>query len=340
MTMSEHPGDKQIIEERKRRIFSYKTFILLALSIILLYFLIKQLKFDETLEAIRNSNPWILIGACFIYFLSNFFKAVRFRSILGEYRIPFFNLYTITSYHNFFNQVLPARTGELTLVYYLRKIGNTEISRGLHSLLVVRIFDFIIISAFFLCSVIVYFGSRVSMIYVYVGVFFLVLSVVVLFNIQWFFLMLNRVISAFFRKSGLDNTRAGTFIIEKSATLEKEFTTFDKKRYILPLTVTSILVWATLYTLFYVTIVAFGVQINFIQSVVGSTGGVLTNVLPINSFGSFGTLEAGWTGGFLLVGISEQDAIITGFGYHLVSFSASAFIALACNLVYRIKDRQ
>jgi uncharacterized membrane protein YbhN (UPF0104 family) len=103
------------------------------------------------------------------------------------------------------------------------------------------------------------------------------------------------------------------------------------------LAVTSMLIWCALYLLFYLTIRSFGIDIGIIQSVVGSTGGVLTNILPINSFGSFGTLEAGWTGGFMLVGMSEHDAIFTGFGYHIISFFASGFIALVCFIVTKFK---
>jgi len=71
--------------------------------------------------------------------------------------------------------------------------------------------------------------------------------------------------------------------------------------------------------------------------VAGNTGQVLANVLPVNSFGSFGTLEAGWSGGFVLVGMSPQDAITTGFGYHLINFVAAAAIAAVCWVVIRLR---
>ena len=96
------------------------------------------------------------------------------------------------------------------------------------------------------------------------------------------------------------------------------------------------LVWAVLYFIFFLSIRALGVEVGFIQSVAGSTGSVLTNVLPINSFGSFGTLEAGWTGGFMLVGMGKQDAIFTGFGFHVICLLASAIPAFFCFIAARI----
>ena len=72
---------------------------------------------------------------------------------------------------------------------------------------------------------------------------------------------------------------------------------------------------------------------------IGATGAVLTNTLPVNSFGSFGTLEAGWTGGFLLVGMPLQEAIITGFGSHLIMLLCAAVIAVMCwILLFMVKQ--
>jgi uncharacterized membrane protein YbhN (UPF0104 family) len=98
----------------------------------------------------------------------------------------------------------------------------------------------------------------------------------------------------------------------------------------------SLFIWLSLYAFSYTTILAFGVNIEFFAAVAGSTGAALTNVLPINSFGSFGTMEAGWTGGFLFVGMSLQDAVTTGFGYHLINFFAAIIIAVICFIFTKI----
>jgi uncharacterized membrane protein YbhN (UPF0104 family) len=116
-----------------------------------------------------------------------------------------------------------------------------------------------------------------------------------------------------------------------------EFSRFETLRHIPGLAMSSLLVWMALYLFSYLTLKAFGVDIGLLLSVAGSTGGVLANVLPINSFGSFGTLEAGWTAGFMLVGVTAQDAITTGFGYHIINFFVSAVLALFCYGVQRFK---
>ena len=326
-----------ILQERKKRIFSIKTLVFLILSLSIAYFLLRKLDITETVIIIKNANIALIIASCFIYFISNYFKMLRFRVMLRDYQITLLDLYTITSYHNFFNQIMPARTGELTFVYYLKKIGTVDISKGLHILVVTRIFDFIVISAFFICSIILYFGANTSFAMVIIGVAFLVISIITLFNLKWLVIWsgkLFHVLTArpYFRQKPLVGR-----ILGKIDVVVDEFSSFKAGRFVPMLALTSILTWSALYFLFYLTIRSFGIDIGVIQSVAGSTGGVLTNVLPINSFGSFGTLEAGWTGGFMLVGMSEHDAIFTGFGYHIISFFASALIALVCLIVTKLK---
>jgi uncharacterized protein (TIRG00374 family) len=325
---------KAVLEERKRRILSFKTAVFLVLSLSLAYFLLEKLDLAKAWSMITNADVLLVAAACLVYFVSNFFKMLRFRVMLKDYRIPLFDLYTITSYHNFYNQIMPARTGELTFVYYLKKIGKADISKGLHILVVTRIFDFIVISAFFICSILLFFGSRTSTALILVAAVFFIISIVVLFNIKWFMILFRNVFHTLTRNKRLRQHGIVAKMRETIDLVVNEFFAFKTARFMPALALTSILTWGTLYFLFYVSIRSFGIDIGLIQSVAGSTGGVLTNVLPINSFGSFGTLEAGWTGGFILVGMSEQDAIVTGFGYHFISFFASALLALVC---YAIK---
>ena len=328
---------EEIIRERKKRILSPKTFVLFLFSAVLVVFLLRNLEIRKTLETFRGADMRLILLACGIYFMSNLFKSLRFAVMLRGAGIGQMKLYAITSYHNFFNQIFPARTGELTFVYYLKKMGGGNISKGLHILLVTRIFDFIVVAAFFVCSLVMYYGRKTSVSLAALGLVFLAASVVSLFYLKWLVIFADRLFRWLVAKLRLENRRVVRKIGEKIEPVVEEFSSFEAARFIPGLAVTSILVWGALYAFSYVTIHAFGVDVSFLQSVAGSTGGVLTNVLPINSFGSFGTMEAGWTGGFVLVGMSAQDAITTGFGNHIVNFVASAVIALGCFIVLRFR---
>lgn len=316
-----------------------RNMIFFVIAVTLIVLLVSQIDVTKTLEAFSNSRPELLLLACLLYFTSNFFKALRFIVIMKDIHVGLFNMFSIVSFHNFFNQVMPARTGELTLIYYLKKIGNVKATKGLHSLIVVRIFDMIIVSLFFVISFILYFGIRQSSVLLYVGIAMAIISVVALFNIKWMVILFSRLFSGVASLPFLQNRKLVVKLLDKIGQVEQEFSQFDTKGNLPMITVTSLLVWIALYTLSYVVIRAFNIDILYLPAIIGATGGILTNVLPINSFGSFGTLEAGWTGGFLLVGMTLQDAVTTGFGNHLVMFTAGGFIALLCAAVQKLKRR-
>jgi hypothetical protein len=61
--------------------------------------------------------------------------------------------------------------------------------------------------------------------------------------------------------------------------------------------------------------------------VFGSTVGVVANALPISGIGNWGTLEPGWAAGFLMVGLSKEKVIATGFGVHSIVFIVCAIIS-------------
>jgi len=72
---------------------------------------------------------------------------------------------------------------------------------------------------------------------------------------------------------------------------------------------------------------AAGFELSFRQTVVGSTFANITQLIPINTLGSFGTLEAGWTLGYALIGIDAKQALTAGFVLHLLVFSFLIFSA-------------
>lgn len=330
---------EEIISERKRRIFSAKTLVFFLLSLFLLWFLLRKIDYRQTLETFLLARPDMIIYSCIAYTAANIFKTLRYSLLLKNLNLGFFDHFTVSSYQNFFNQILPARTGELTFVYYLKKFSSAPLSRGLHILLLTRIFDFIVVSAFFVGSLLFYYGRGTSGSLLAAGVLFFIVSVILLFNLKLLVVFGAKLFSLTARLLRLGSIGLVKKIESKIDPVVAEFSDFETMRHLPGLAVSSILVWMALYLFSYLTLRAFGVDIGLLLSVAGSTGGVLANVLPINSFGSFGTLEAGWTAGFVLVGVSPQDAITTGFGYHIINFFVSAVLAVFCYAAQKVRKK-
>jgi hypothetical protein len=64
---------------------------------------------------------------------------------------------------------------------------------------------------------------------------------------------------------------------------------------------------------------AMGVHLSLPAIIFACSFGFMTSILPIQGIGNFGTFEAGWTAGFLIVGLPAELAISTGFGFHIIT---------------------
>jgi uncharacterized protein (TIRG00374 family) len=275
--------------------------------------------------------------------MSNFFKALRFQIMLSESGTSLFRMFVISGYQNFFNQIMPARTGELTFLYYTKTMADIRTSASLHTLLVSRMMDLVVVAIFFIASLLVFSGRDASPVLIIAAVFMGAISVLFVFRMSWVVILGKKLFTLMTSWTGLSKKSSVVKIGEKIDMLVEDFSDLKMKQRMPLIVLSSLLVWMCLYTFSWLTVLAFGIKISYLAAIVGSTGAVLTNVLPINSFGSFGTMEAGWTGGFVFVGMTVQDAVTTGFGYHLINFFGAGVIALGSfiliSLVKKNNDR-
>jgi len=79
--------------------------------------------------------------------------------------------------------------------------------------------------------------------------------------------------------------------------------------------------WFVNYITFNILMVGIGMDVTFYTTVVCVTFAALASVLPLNSFGSFGTQEAGWAAGLILMGYPRESAIASGFATHLLTLA-------------------
>ena len=59
--------------------------------------------------------------------------------------------------------------------------------------------------------------------------------------------------------------------------------------------------------------------LGFLDSFLGIAGAEMSAMLPVSGLAAFGTWEAAWTLGFTRLGLTEQEAIVSGFATHILS---------------------
>jgi len=233
--------------------------------------------------------------------------------------------------------VLPSKLGELSYPYLLNKISGRNVTEGLASLVVSRVYDFFII------LMILLFVSIGYQTLFKVNPFFLIPFVILLILLMiFFFFYMGRLLKWFSNILGKIFNRAGSryasfvsWIQRKMDETAEDFNSIQARKTYLPVSFTSLLSWAMIFLTFYAYMKGFGIEVPLTKILLGSTIGVIANALPISGIGNWGTLEAGWTAGFLMVGLSKEKAITTGFGVHIIIFIVCTIISFFCWLTLK-----
>lgn len=333
--MTKTSGAEEILKERRKKIFSVRTLVLILFSLILCYLIFRDIQIKDLVAIFTSINPVFLVMALALYCLSNLLKAYRFHLLMHEFSIPMIKLFTITSFHNFFNFILPARTGELTLLYYLNTIGGVQGGRGLHSLVVARILDLFIVGVLFLGAFVAFSWSYLPTSLALMALALVVVSFLALIFVNRLVVLGASLLEIVVTKSGAVKVGIIAKVTDKIVGISREFASQDIRSHFFRLVGVSLAVWLVLYSFFYVIMLAFNIDISFPRAVAGSTGMVLTNVLPVNGVGSVGSYEAGWTAGLMLVGVEQKIATVSSLSAHIVQFIVSLIVAGSVFIVAR-----
>ncbi len=292
----------------------------ILITLILLIFFFSTVDLQDIARILSSIDPLYLGIGFLLYVFTYVLRAIRFR-ILLNHAIPFFRLFPIVCVHNMANSVLPAKSGELSYVYLVKKFGNIQTGEGIATLLVARIFDLICIIPLFILSFFLlekYSGGNQYMAPLFAVVLvFLVILIVSLFRYgKPIFGRLHQR----FQNSSLQDVSVLDFLFRKGSDMIEALEGIKSRKgfFFGKLSVVSLSIWISIFLLNYVLILAMGIEMGFLEVMFASSFGICATMLPIQGILGLGTFETGWTIGFMAVGLSYDLAVSTGFGYHII----------------------
>ena len=304
----------------------------ILITAIILYVLLSQISLKDLYALFITMNPvWIVLGAAG-YFLSLLFRALRFKWLIHSKAISLSELFRITAFYHLSLMVLPSKLGELSYPYFLNKIGGMNMTEGLASLIASRIYDlFIILLIFFFACIGFqsFFKNNLFLILLFVCLLIAFIFLVFFYMsgcLRW----ISDILGMISKVTHSGNSKSFLWVQRKMNEIAEDFYAIKDQKSYLPVSLTSLASWGMIFWTFYAFLRGFGIGISFLQMIFGSTVGVIANALPISGIGNWGTLEAGWTAGFLMVGLPKEKAIATGFGIHILIFIACAMISFFC----------
>ena len=242
-------------------------------------------------------------------------------------RTPY--LYGVISGHAFLNQVLPFRSGELVFPYLLKRATGRPYAVGLTDLLVIRLVELGVLVLFFSSALWLWSTTASpsgdaeihasSLWGLGIGS-----TVCLLLGPTLMRQALSALSSILQRAERFERLQA-LFIHARSALGTLTFRTY------IGLVVLTVMMWAVLFALYHAVLLALGVEVSIIETIIGSTGAIIGNLLPVNGIGSIGTMEAGWVAGFVALGKEQSAVMASGLVLHalvIVFLGVTALTAL------------
>ena len=313
---------------------------LLTLVIILKYVPLER--FPEIPKQIELSGIIVAFG---FYLLSYVLIAIRWRMLFlegagGAFHASPFLLMLISGAHQFYGNFLPARTGDLTIMYLARKHLKLEVSLGMSSLIIARAFDFVALGA--LALVFIFWQGHNPRIMrpgtlTFAGLFISLPLLGILSAILW-----GERISRWLTDHILPHvTRRGNALLIKITGFISRTTlllsarrsiSFYSRCFLL-----SILLMLLRVSIFSTFAIKSASPVPLVPAVIIGLSTLIASTIPIQGFLGLGAFEGGWVLGCVLVGLSPEDGLIVGMSVHLIIVIFLVFLGALCNLLLLVR---
>ena len=283
------------------------------------------------------SYPWVAAGVL-CYVATNLIRTLRFAALIRSRPLKLPHLLVTVFALSMCNNILPARSGELSFIYFMDRHHAVPTAEAAATLIIARIFDYATVAALFVIVALASlarlpaYAARV----ISLALLFLILSLAVLASLAW----LGRKSLGLLRRllERLGDRSLSASALRVGEEIARSFETIPSPRTYLLVSLSSLLTWLGTFAWFACFLASLGVRTGLSQTIVGATFAVLTKALPFITLGGLGAHEAGWTVGFMLVGFDKETAIATGFAVNILTLLSSLVFGLGGLGLLRTKD--
>src|SRR4030043_1741782 len=121
----------------------------LLISAIFLYLILRKIDFAQLWQVLKAANYWWLLPGVAVYFVALWVRSWRWHYLLRPLKaIPTRSMFPIVTMGYAFNNIVPARAGEILRSVVLKHEEGVPISASLATIIIERVFDGIVMLAF------------------------------------------------------------------------------------------------------------------------------------------------------------------------------------------------
>jgi len=307
--------------------------VLIAVGIVFLLLRLTDVSPSVVLETLRGASPVALALGLALHIVAYLLRCVRFRLLIHSARPSIASLFEIVCVHNLLNHVLPFRAGELSYIYLIRSLHGVPVAEGLGTLAICRIMDLMAFALFYpIAIILLHFQGFAFPAYVWtvlwavVPLFFVLAALLVVLALR------GKALVGFLRRLAARRPLSGSGladrILDKFQETAYSFEHLGARKVYLGAFLVSLAILGIIYLGVYILLAGMGYPMQMLLVVVCSTIASLGMLLPIYSFGGFGTLEAGWTVGCLMAGFSKEMGMASGLSFHIIVFGYVSLMGL------------
>lgn len=304
-----------------------KSVLGLLVTLLLLWWVLRDVSITEVWDRVAEADPWLLAGAVAVATFSFVLRALRWRVLLAPSHPDsrFVPRFGATCIGFAVNNLLPARLGEFARAYSLSRVEGLNIGASIASLVAERIFDGLVL-AFFLFAIISLPGFPIGE-----GSTALLLRRTanigaVAFALAFFLLWLaarnsDRSVQLFERSVGrwlkpvlrarisrlLAGFLAGLGALHDTATFARALAW-------------SVVVWINLAVSIWLGLLAFGITAPGLMGAVFLQSVIAFAVAAPSSPGFFGVFEAATRLGLGVYDVPATDMVSFATSYHILTF--------------------
>lgn len=274
---------------------------------------------EDSLVILRKSDVLWLLVSLIAYFVLYLIRALRIRLVLEERSWGILDILRVVSSHNFWNIILPARTGEITFPLLCKKRG-ISMQRSLSALFVIRVFD--VLSAL-LFGLFCFHDMPLALPFLCLLFLYLLFPIGARLCQRIFHIMSTRMQSTGKRKKAVEGLRAMFADVEHMCSGRLGFEVL----------LASIAHHLLVCLIFYFYFLALGSSLSFGPVLVGGSFSVLALVIPATGPLNLGSADLGWVMGFRALGVEDSLIVASAVLMHVMTFiSVGLFFALFCLL--------
>jgi uncharacterized membrane protein YbhN (UPF0104 family) len=229
--------------------------------------------------------------------------------------------------HSFANQLMPARTGEFVFPALWHRATGEGYAQGAIYLAAIRVVELGLVISMFGVGLMVWWSGGWAVALIGVG---LLAALPLLLRLglrllSWAFCdtWLSEVGWLEPLRDGVPNARSAMEGLGRGRRLW--------------LVVTSAFMWVAMFGVFWWCLAACGLELGVAQTVVGSTGGIVGNLVPVGTIGSLGAMEAGWTAGFRATGAPAGPVVAASLLVRALVFLGTGLVTALAVIIDGLK---